>query len=322
MTNPLILGLIGAILLIATTALNMLWTTVRQYRTNSRVHQTLTAKAARENALAGVFGQLQALGERVRHFYAPSSLEHLRDTIQVAGFNPHRMLPMLLGGKLVIMLLIIAVAGLTGYMLFGDIRSRLMVLGVGIVLGMLGPEWILAIIRRRFVRTIEQGTPDALDLLVVCSEAGMGLESALVRVSQEMRHSNPAIASVLAKLLDDLRVLPNRRDAFNNLGRTGVEGLRRLGAMLGQSMQYGTPLGNVLRAVAEELRRDRMNKLEERAVKLPAKLIFPMILFIMPSLYIVLLGPSFMRIGDTLSGLTSHHIVVPHAPAVHSPPHR
>jgi tight adherence protein C len=166
----------------------------------------------------------------------------------------------------------------------------------------------LGILRRRFTATIAQGTPDALDLLVVCTEAGMGLESALERVSIEMELANPPMASILAGLLDDLRVLPSRRDAFNNLGtRSGVEGLRRLGAMLNQSQQYGTPLGSTLRAVAEELRRDRMNKLEEKAVKLPAKLVFPMIGFIMPSLYIVLLGPSFMRLADALTSMSSLH---------------
>ena len=76
--------------------------------------------------------------------------------------------------------------------------------------------------------------------------------------------------------------------------------MRRFGTMLGQSLQYGTPLGDALRAIADELRRDRMNKLEEKAVKLPAKLIFPLIFFIMPSLYIVLLGTSFMRLYDAL----------------------
>jgi len=116
-----------------------------------------------------------------------------------------------------------------------------------------------------------------------------------------MEATNGPMASVLFGLLNDLRVLPNRRDAFANLGvRAGVDGLRRMGTMLSQSMQYGTPIGHVLRAVAEELRRDRMNRLEEMAIKLPAKLIFPLIFFIMPSMYIVLLGPSFMGLFKTL----------------------
>ena len=128
----------------------------------------------------------------------------------------------------------------------------------------------------------------------------MGLESALERVSHEMQRSNPVTSNVLTNFLNDLRIL-TRRDAFANLNaRSGGEGMRRFGTMLGQSLQYGTPLGDALRAVADELRRDRMNKLEEKAVKLPAKLIFPLIFFIMPSLYIVLLGTSFIRLYDAL----------------------
>jgi tight adherence protein C len=179
--------------------------------------------------------------------------------------------------------------------------------GIGLVAGIMGPELALGMARRRFVGALRRGTPDALDLLVVCSEAGMGLESALERVSQDMRRSNRAMASVLSNLLDDLRVLPDRRDAFANLGtRSGVEGLRRFGTMLSQSLNYGTPLSNALRAVATELRRERMNKLEEKAVKLPALLIFPLIFFVMPSLYIVLLGPSFLRLYDSLA-IFAHH---------------
>jgi tight adherence protein C len=180
-----------------------------------------------------------------------------------------------------------------------------LIISFGGMAGVMGPEVILAFVRRRFVSDLRRGTPDALDLLVVCSEAGMALESALERVSQEMRMSNRAMASVLAGLLDDLRVLPDRREAFTNLGtRSGLDGLKRVGTMLSQSLQYGTPLSRALRAVAEELRRERMNRLEENAVKLPAQLIFPLILFIMPSLYIVLLGPSFMKLYDALHAIS------------------
>jgi tight adherence protein C len=122
-----------------------------------------------------------------------------------------------------------------------------------------------------------------------------------------MALSNRPMAVALSTLLDDLRVLPDRREAFTNFGaRSGVEGLRRMATMLGQSLQYGTPLSNALRAVAGELRRQRMSDLEAKAVKLPALLIFPMVFFIMPSLYIVLLGTSFLRLYDTLGQFTTH----------------
>ena len=248
---------------------------------------------------------LQAVGEQFRRFYSPRDLDHVRSVILASGFNPHRVLPLLLGGKFVLMVLIPALAVAWATLLVDSVGLRFIVIGAGVVVGIMGPEFVLGMMRRRFVAALERGTPDALDLLVICSEAGMGLESALERVAKEMQPSNRAIASILSSLLDDLRVLPNQRDAFINLGtRSGVDGLRRVGAMLSQSLRYGTPLSGALRAVATELRQERSNKLEEKAVKLPAKLIFPMIFFIMPSLYIVLLGPSFLPLYDSLKVIT------------------
>ena len=141
-------------------------------------------------------------------------------------------------------------------------------------------------------------------MLVVCSEAGMGLESALERVAQEMRRSNVPMARVLDGLLDDLRVLPNRREAFANLAaRSSHDGLRRFGTMVNQSMQYGTPLGSVLRHVADELRRERLTKLEERAHKLGAKLLIPMVIFLLPCMGIILGASSFLRLIDAFKGI-------------------
>jgi tight adherence protein C len=159
----------------------------------------------------------------------------------------------------------------------------------------MGPRSIFSWLKRRFSAAVRQGTPDAIDLLVVCSEAGMGLESALERVAEEMNRSNPAMAQVLFGLLDDLRILPNRREAFDKLGSRS-EGLRRFGAMLSQSLQYGTPLSQALRAIAEELRRESITKLEEKAHKLGAKLTVPMVLFMLPAMFVILGASPFLHL--------------------------
>jgi tight adherence protein C len=294
--TPLIVIMFAAMILLAAAAAFL---TLQEARTREVYARIDRAVGNQDEKTPNVQGFLQSLGERLRHFYTTSSLEKIRSTVEISGFNPHRMILILLAGKTVLTLLILLIAVVTAYF-ENDMIFRLITLGGGIILGIMGPEWILAIIRRRHAAAVERGTPDALDLLVLCSEAGMGLESALERVSHEMQRSNPMTSNVLTNFLNDLRIL-TRRDAFANLnGRSGGEGMRRFGTMLGQSLQYGTPLGDALRAVADELRRDRMNKLEEKAVKLPAKLIFPLIFFIMPSLYIVLLGTSFMRLYDAL----------------------
>ena len=173
-------------------------------------------------------------------------------------------MPILIGSKTVSMALFPIMAVLFAEFSGASPTDLGIYAAVGIVVGIMGPRWILWFLRRRFNTSVQHGTPDAIDLLVVCSEAGMGLESALERIAQEMDRSNPAMANILTGLLDDLRFLPNRRDAFDNLTkRSATDGLRRLSVMMNQSLQYGTPLSQALRAIADELRRDRLVKLEE-----------------------------------------------------------
>jgi tight adherence protein C len=173
---------------------------------------------------------------------------------------------------------------------------------MGVVIGIMGPRLVLSVIRRRFDAAIRLGTPDTIDLLVVCSEAGMGLESGLERVAEEMNHTNPAMAQVLYDLLDDLRVLPNRSDAFEKFGARS-DGLRRFGTMVSQSLQYGTPLSQALRSIAVDLRRERITKLEEKAHKLSAKLTIPMVLFMLPAMFVILGGSPFLHLIRTFSGM-------------------
>jgi tight adherence protein C len=181
-------------------------------------------------------------------------------------------------------------------------------MALALALGIVAPRLLLKVVGSRFNTAIQRGTPDMIDLLIICSEAGMGLESALERVAQEMGRSNAPMSKVLNWLLDDLRMLPNRRDAFGNLAsRTTSEGLRRFGTMVNQSLQYGTPLGDALRAIAEELRRDRMTSLEERAHKLGAKLIVPMVIFILPAMFVTLAGSSFLHLIETFKNIGHLH---------------
>jgi tight adherence protein C len=173
----------------------------------------------------------------------------------------------------------------------------LMVVAMALVLGVLGPNWVLRFMRGPYLKTLRKGLPDALDLMVVCGEAGLGLESAVNRVAHELEHSNPAVAREFATLSHELRMLPDRRDALARMGeRTGLEGYRRLGATLSQALRYGTPLTQALRVLAAEMRQERMVAMEEKAARLPALLVMPLILFIMPSLFIVLVGPSALQL--------------------------
>nr|WP_255574998.1 type II secretion system F family protein [Caldovatus aquaticus] len=174
----------------------------------------------------------------------------------------------------------------------------------GLVAGIFGPNWAVGFLRRPFQKKLQRGLPDALDLLVVCAEAGLGMETAIERVAREMQGTNTPIALEFTILLNELRMLPDRRQALERFAeRSGIEGFRRLGSTLAQTMRYGTPLGQTLRVLAAEMRQERMLKMEEKAIRLPALLVLPLILFIMPSLFIALVGPSVLTIMETLGNL-------------------
>jgi tight adherence protein C len=243
----------------------------------------------------GMTSWFSALGERYQRFYAPENLEQLRTILQSSGFNHYRTLPIWIGVKTVSMYLFPIIAFFVAQLFGKPLTEVLIFTLIGVVIGIMGPRLILSVLRRRFNAAVRLGTPDAIDLLVVCSEAGMGLESGLERVAEEMNQTNPAMARVLSGLLDDLRILPNRSDAFEKFGSTS-EGLKRFATMINQSLQYGTPLSQALRSIAADLRRERITKLEERAHKLGAKLTVPMVLFMLPAMFVIMGGSSFLHL--------------------------
>lgn len=269
---------------------------------NIRVSNAVLGLPGRSASLQDMTGWLSSLGMRYRRFYTAENLDQLRTIVQSSGLNPHRTLSIWIGVKTVSMFLFPIVALLVAQLLGKPLTDALIFGLIGVVIGIMGPRLILLVLRRRFNAAIRLGTPDMIDLLVVCSEAGMGLESALERVAQEMNQTNPAMAGVLYGLLDDLRILPNRSEAFEKVGLTS-EGLRRFGTMVSQSMQYGTPLSQALRSIAIDLRRERITNLEERAHKLGAKLTIPMVLFLLPAMFVILGGSPFLHLVRTFSSI-------------------
>jgi tight adherence protein C len=275
---------------------------------NARIERVIGGNARRSTAFHDFRERLSSFGMRYRRVYSEENLEQLRIAVQSSGFNPHRIVPVLVGTKILSVALFPALAAIISSLLGASFSGCLIVMALALALGIVAPRLLLKVVGSRFNTAIQRGTPDMIDLLIICSEAGMGLESALERVAQEMGRSNAPMSKVLNWLLDDLRMLPNRRDAFGNLAsRTTSEGLRRFGTMVNQSLQYGTPLGDALRAIAEELRRDRMTNLEERAHKLGAKLIVPMVIFILPAMFVTLAGSSFLHLIETFKNIGHLH---------------
>src|SRR5262249_55058158 len=155
-----------------------------------------------------MIGWLVSIGQRYRRFYAEENLDQLRTILQASGLNHHRTLPIWIGVKAVSTILFPVLAFLTAQVLGKPFSGVMSYTLIGVVIGIMGPRLFLSLLKRRFDAAIRLGTPDMIDLLVVCSEAGMGLESGLLRVAEEMKETNPAMGRVLNGLLDDLRILP------------------------------------------------------------------------------------------------------------------
>ncbi len=173
-------------------------------------------------------------------------------------------------------------------------------IGIGIgaaYFGMLSPNLFLKNkIQRRQV-SIKRAFPDALDLLLICIESGMSVEASFQKVSEEVGTQSIPLAEELTLTTAELSYLPDRRQAYDNLAqRTGLEGVKSVCLALQQAERYGTPLGATMRVLSQESRDARMSEAEKRAAALPPKLTVPMILFFLPVLFVVILGPAAIKV--------------------------
>ncbi|KAF0231719.1 MAG: tight adherence protein [Beijerinckiaceae bacterium] len=159
------------------------------------------------------------------------------------------------------------------------------------------PEIYLSNITSKRQASMRRAFPDALDLLLICVESGMSIEHAFRKVSTEIGSSSVPMAEEMALTTAELSYLPDRRLAYENLGkRTGLDNIKSVTTVLIQAERYGTPLGQALRVLAQESRDQRMTAAEKKAASLPPKLTVPMIVFFMPALFIVILTPALIQI--------------------------
>lgn len=203
-----------------------------------------------------------------------------------------------------------AFGGVTALMFYGaDMfhlapMARLSVAIIAVLVGAYAPDLYVKNATQKRQLAVQKGLPDTLDLLVICAEAGLALDAALNRVASEMARSCPELSDEFGLTAIELGFLPVRRTALENLmKRVNSPAIRGVVNTLLQTEKYGTPLAQSLRVLAAEFRDERMLKAEEKAAKLPATLTVPLIVFIMPTLFIVLLGPAIIRTIDGLGGL-------------------
>ncbi len=169
-------------------------------------------------------------------------------------------------------------------------------------LGYKGPDMFLSNLIAKRTDAIRKGLPDALDLLVICAEAGLTVDASFSRVAKELGRAYPELGDEFAMTNIELSFLSERRQAFENLAyRVNLEAVKGVTTTMVQTERYGTPLASALRVLSAEFRNERMMRAEEKAARLPAIMTVPLILFILPTLFIVILGPAGCSIADAFS---------------------
>jgi tight adherence protein C len=229
--------------------------------------------------------------------------DKLHDRLSQAGLRSRDAIVVFLFLKVAMPVLLAAVTFMMVYLLeLGDLSAGMRLLAVlgGAVFGFFVPELYVSNLTTKRQLMLSKALPDGLDLLVICAESGLSLDAALDRVANEIGAASPALGEELSLTSIELGFLPERRQALLNLNRrTNLPSIRGVVNTLLQTEKYGTPLSQSLRVLANEFRDQRLLKAEEKAARLPATLTVPMIMFILPVLFIVLIGPAIIKVMDT-----------------------
>ncbi len=222
-----------------------------------------------------------------------------------AGFHSPQALQIFYGLKAVLTIsLAVITLMVTRFMPSLDAQDIMTYVAIAAAVGLLLPSYILTKALDRHMRLLRNGFPDALDLLVVCVESGLGLGPALQRVAEEINVSHPELSTELATVNAEMRAGIQREKALKNLAeRTGLPDIRGLVALLVQSMRFGTSVADALRIYSEEFRDKRMQAAEEQAAKIGTKMIFPLVLCMFPVFFVVAVGPAALRIIDAFKTL-------------------
>ena len=222
-----------------------------------------------------------------------------------AGYHSPQALQIFYALKAVLAIALAAITLLVSrFMPSADTQNVIIYVAIASAVGLLAPNYVLSKSLERQLRLLRNGFPDALDLLVVCVESGLGLGPALQRVADEINVSHPELSTELATVNAEMRAGVQREKALKNLSeRTGLPDIRGLVALLVQSMRFGTSVADALRIYSEEFRDKRMQAAEELAAKIGTKMIFPLVLCMFPVFFVVAVGPAALRIIDAFSSL-------------------
>lgn len=261
---------------------------------SAKKRQSLVRKTDATEKIKDTLGSMKVLQqsqiEAVQKKLAHAGIRNKELAVFVIGLR--LVLPVLLGGTAFVLLYLVEI--------YPDWQmKRVMALAFATFMGYKGPEIFLKNKAKKRSDLIRKGLPDALDLLVICAEAGLTVDSAFNRVAKELGRAYPELGDEFALTSIELSFLNERRKAFDNLAyRVDLESVKGVVTTMIQTEKYGTPLASALRVLSAEFRNERMMRAEEKAARLPAIMTVPLILFILPVLFIVILGPASCSIAD------------------------
>ncbi|HOB12805.1 MAG TPA: type II secretion system F family protein [Novosphingobium sp.] len=257
---------------------------VRKTETTDKMKDTLSSlKVLQQSQLETIQQKLAQAGIR-------------RKELAIVVVFARAVLPIVLGG-----IAALVIYGINYFPDWGSMK-RLMGFAAAIGIGYKGPEIYIHNLISKRTDLIRKGLPDALDLLVICAEAGLTVDAAFNRVARELGRAYPELGDEFALTAIELSFLSERRQAFENLAyRVKLEAVKGVTTTMVQTERYGTPLASALRVLSAEFRNERMMRAEEKAARLPAIMTVPLILFILPVLFVVILGPAACSIADAFS---------------------
>jgi tight adherence protein C len=259
-----------------------------------------------ETVTEQLMAQLHAVLEWFAKLNQPSNVEEAKATrrqLITAGYRSKKASVLFIGSKLLLAVIETTMIALVPvkYLGFPTFSNLVFYYVLAAGCGYYAPViWLkMAIAKRK--DALQRAIPDALDLMVVCVEAGLGLDQAIARVAEEVQRTHPALSDELNLLSMELRTGVSRQEALRNLAyRTDMEEVRNLVALLVQTDRFGTSIAQALRVHSDAMRSTRRLKAEEMAAKLPVELLFPLIFFIFPSMFIVLIGPACIQMVRVL----------------------
>lgn len=293
-----------ALLLVCAGAVMLLRYAIRRDRVERRLRDAAAGSHHRADLkAASIFNNAMGVISTFGHSIAGSgllsgrALDGIQTKLTAAGIRGSNAIGLFIGLKIILLLLmpLATAAALPAPGLSSALGKLAVAAAIGV--GLLLPDWFLRRVQNHYMAGVERGLPDVLDMLVMCTESGLSLEPALLRVGTEVRRVHPAVASELLLTAGELHILSDSRIALENLGdRTGVAGLQRVARTLIQTMQYGTPLAPTLRSLTAEMRQEMLTRFTERSGRLPALLTVVMIVFILPSLFLMIGGPAMIQV--------------------------